>query len=82
MNTKLNMESVPSELGVMAQGLPSHNALQDLNKLASTQGSAASSQLNARPGKKNHKRSSSMGNSFRNFSNKSGAKIPDIPDQI
>ena len=82
MNTKLNVDSVPSGLELMAQGAPSHNALHDLNKLSATQGSAASSQLNAPLGKKNHKRSSSMGNSFRNFSNKSGAKMPEVPDQM
>ena len=74
MNTKLNIESVPSELG-------DHGQAERLNQLSATAGSQASSGVHLlQKAKSQHKRSSSMANSFRNFSNKSGAQTRDMPE--
>ena len=51
-------------------------------KLSATGGSINSSGVIKPLNKSAHKRSSSMGNSFRNFSNKSGALKPEVPDSM
>mmetsp|Transcript_16066 Transcript_16066/g.20356 ORF Transcript_16066/g.20356 Transcript_16066/m.20356 type:complete len:210 (-) Transcript_16066:230-859(-) len=89
MNAKLNVDSLPS-IDDLQGGQSNYNPLMSTNpsyapnQLKKTQksiGSQSSAAQNSLTKPRSHKRSSSMGNSFRNFSNKSGAaQIRDVPE--